>query len=189
MIFFRLLGSRGAVTDIGMLCPCDSAMGSSASCAISSAAYRLQVPAKLVVMSFKTIHGGTGEVSSLPRGAGNWPSSEWVERRQQTRYRLHVPVSFTWIDRRGFRHRGEGSTRDIASNGMFVLAEVPPEAGTMVQIKGFFPPFEAWIERFRMEVRGRVLREERGEPDGLGGGFAVLNQTFVLRHKEFSIEG
>lgn len=54
----------------------------------------------------------------------------------------------------------------------------------MVQIKVFFPTLEARAKEFRMEVQGRVLREEPREPGRLGGGFAVLNESFVLRDNE-----
>ena len=72
---------------------------------------------------------------------------------------------------------------------MFLLAEAHPVPETLVHIKVFLPPLEAWTEGLRMEVQGRVLREERGKPGRLGSGLAVINQTVVLRDSAFGIVG
>jgi hypothetical protein len=84
-----------------------------------------------------------------------------VERRTAIRYRLSVPVVFSWEGMRGDRFQGEGSTRDISAVGAYILTPTSPPVDATLQVEimlsAVFGPRKARI-RGRMRVQ-RVKHE------------------------------
>ena len=107
-----------------------------------------------------------------------------MERRKHNRYRLGVPVIFSWRGRRHAQHEGVGLTRDISIAAAFVATASPPPLKTNIKLKVFIPPGRGAVAPLRIHGQGRVVRVEaaqRGEPRA---GFAVAGPPFVLRRAE-----
>ena len=113
----------------------------------------------------------------------NRPANIWwyVERRHTTRYGLKVPVGFSWKNLSGGHQWGEGITRDISTNGVFVYIDESPTVGAVIRVRIQFPSFgkRAGLE---MHAEGHVLRVE--PTTGIVGtiGFAFACRSFVLRN-------
>jgi len=105
---------------------------------------------------------------SLMRQAG-----EVLQQRACVRYRLRVPVICNWTGPEG-RLRCDGFTRDISTQGVFVLCDVPPVIGTAVVVELVFPPLEATSGIGpRLKAVGRVVRVEGS--NGVVTGFATAS--------------
>ena len=78
---------------------------------------------------------------------------------------------------------GEGVTRDLSTEGMYVLTETCPPLHAKVQIQVQFPPL-AESRGLRMRTSGHVLRRELIAGAKVHGGFAAACKTFTLRNKE-----
>jgi len=105
-----------------------------------------------------------------------------VERRNAERYRVQMPVIFSWENPRGSRFRGEGVTRDISEVGAYVVsATCPPLMSEVeVEIVVFWAPTgpESCL-RGKMQV----LRRE-DESNGPGGcGFSLSGEAFALQRR------
>lgn len=111
-----------------------------------------------------------------------------VDRRQNVRYHLVVPVTFVWKNQNGKRRRAEGYTRDLSKEGAFVVANVCPPLGADVQIKLFLPPLKRGTNPVQMSSTARVTRVDCGERYGQrygqrtepSSGFAIATQHFKL---------
>lgn len=103
-----------------------------------------------------------------------------VDRRQNVRYDLAVPVTFVWKDQNGKRHREEGYTRDLSKEGAFVVANSCPPDGAYVQIELFLPPIRRGTNSVEMKGVARVTRVNAGGKEDSSGGFAILTQHFKL---------
>lgn len=106
-----------------------------------------------------------------------------VDRRQNVRYDLAVPVIFVWKDHDGKRHREEGYTRDLSKEGAFVIANSCPPEGAYVQIELFLPPIRRDTSPVEMKGVARVMRVKAGGKADSSGGFAILTQHFKLFNK------
>jgi hypothetical protein len=107
-----------------------------------------------------------------------------MERREYNRYRLGVPVIFSWRDRRHAPHEGIGLTHDMSVRGVFVLTTSPAPLESHVKVKAFPPPGRSAVAPLRTHGQGRVVRVEaahRGQPRA---GFAVAGERLVLRRAE-----
>jgi hypothetical protein len=105
---------------------------------------------------------------SVTRQAG-----EGLQQRTSVRYRLRVPVICNWTGPGG-RLRCDGFTRDISTQGVFVLCSTPPALGTAVVIELVFPPLEATSGVGpRLKAVGRVVRVEGS--NGTVTGFATAS--------------
>jgi len=77
---------------------------------------------------------------------------------------------------------GEGVTRDLSTEGMYVLTETCPPLHAKVQIQVQFPPLTE-SRGLQMRTSGHVLRRELIAGAKVHGGFAAACKTFTLRNK------
>jgi len=103
------------------------------------------------------------------------------ERRKQNRYRLAVPVLFTWRKARQAEVESLGLTRELSTRSAFVLTAVPPPLGADVEFKAFFPPLAGSAAAMRIHGEGRVVRVEAFKRHKGRAGFAVVGKPFVFR--------
>ena len=102
-----------------------------------------------------------------------------VHPRKYHRYRLEVPVIFSWKDAQGIRQEQEGLTRDLSIRGVFVVATTPPPLDANIKLKGFLPA-GGKVLPVRMFGEGQVVRVE-AVPGSLPLGFAVARGRIVFR--------
>ena len=104
-----------------------------------------------------------------------------VEHRKHNRYRLEVPVIFSWRDARHARHKGVGLTHVVSTHGAFVLTATPPPLKATIELKVFFPRVGAAGVPLRFHGEGKVVRVEAVKHPVARAGFAVAGKAFVLR--------
>jgi len=102
-----------------------------------------------------------------------------VERRKQIRYRLDFPAIFSWESSQRSRLQGEGVTRDIGLEGVFIFTATYPPVETIIQLEVLLPPLTGARATIRIKGEARVLRVEPRR-EGVTGGFAVLSDGFKL---------
>ena len=94
------------------------------------------------------------------------------------RYRLDLPVTFRWKDRRGHVRVGAGFTHDVSAVGMFLFSNDIPSQDELLHC-------EVKLPRLRdtgcvpILVSGRVVRIEQGV-DWRQQGFAVVGEMVQL---------
>ena len=101
-----------------------------------------------------------------------------MELRQNKRYRLRAPVSFTWESRDGAVGAGEGHTRDISVAGVFILTPGLIPESSVVRMEVNLPPLHAKGQRVRLRTQGRVIRTEDN------GFAAIANMGFRMDFHE-----
>jgi hypothetical protein len=94
-----------------------------------------------------------------------------MELRRSRRYQLSVPVFFEWEHSDGILRKNEGTTRDVAVNGIFVCADVTPSLGVGLHLDICFPPLSRSSQPVRVHAEGKVVRIEENRQGG--PGFAV----------------
>jgi hypothetical protein len=104
-----------------------------------------------------------------------------VERRKHNRYRLSVPVIFSWRDTRHAQHEGVGLTRDISIAATSVVTAGPPPLEADVKLKVFLPPARRLAPPARIHGEGQVVRVEATDDHKAPGSFAMVGKPFVLR--------
>jgi hypothetical protein len=118
-----------------------------------------------------------------------------VELRKANRYRLNAPVFFFWAPPNGPAQSGEGTTRDINTQGVYVFADTRPPVGALVQMDILLPKMAYSGPGMHLTGEGVVLRVElRGAQgaDATEGGFAASVQFYpepsemVLSHLKIS---
>ena len=62
-----------------------------------------------------------------------------VELRAGLRYTLSAAALFSW-EERGSYAKGEGVTRDMSTNGLFVYSKILPPEGASIRLEVGFPP-------------------------------------------------
>jgi hypothetical protein len=103
-----------------------------------------------------------------------WERIEQLDRRQRShRFGLAAPASFSWLSPDGEQHHGEGITRDIGADGVYMYAHHTPIAGTVVEVNVSFPSLDAGGVMVRLSGRGTVVRLDLAERDTLGFAAAV----------------
>lgn len=130
--------------------------------------------------------------SEIPNRSSRRPSSiasgDKVELRKLTRYPLGVPAFFSWIDQRGISQQGEGVTRDISAEGVFLFASTLPPVGSVIRFEISLPPLPGAVRRLRIEAEGRVLRLEPAAGEKEWSGFAAVTEGFVLEEVKLDCE-
>jgi hypothetical protein len=104
--------------------------------------------------------------------------------RKHNRYRLGVPVIFSWQDAKEGPRKAVGLTRDINLTGAFVFTVGPPPLGADVRLKAFLPPVLGAAQALRMYGQGLVVRVKRARRCETKGGFEVEGRPFVVRREE-----
>ena len=89
-----------------------------------------------------------------------------MDLRRATRYRVHAPVIFQWIDEEGVQRQAGGFTRDISTGGIFVLSAMSPPIGTGISLEVILPSLAAASRGCQLKADGRVVRVES---EGFGG--------------------
>lgn len=104
-----------------------------------------------------------------------------MEHRKYNRYRLGVPVIFSWRNTGHAQHEGVGLTRDISIAAAFVATATPPPLKANIKLKVFLPPARGLAPPVRIHGKGQVVRVEPIKDRDAPGGFAVVGKPFVLR--------
>lgn len=102
-----------------------------------------------------------------------------VELRKANRYRLSAPTLFLWAPREGKPHSGQGVTRDINASGVYVVTDVLPPVGALVQLDILLPKLSDPGFGISLAGEGVVLRVEPHGSQGAGtseAGFAASVQ-------------
>ena len=76
--------------------------------------------------------------------------------------------------------QGEGITRDIGLEGVFIFTATYPPVETIIQLEVLLPPLTGAKANIRIKGEARVLRVEPRREKGVAGGFAVLGDGFNL---------
>ena len=101
-----------------------------------------------------------------------------LDRRTEVRYQLSARVVFSWEGPEKERFEGEGVTRDISTEGAFILTRSCPPAHSVVQVELFLPPIHGTVATVRIRAKVQVLRVEQGSPGDQQCGFAVDSPGF-----------
>jgi hypothetical protein len=102
-----------------------------------------------------------------------------AQRRKSNRYRLEVPVIFSWKDAQANRQEQIGLTRDLSARGAFVMAATPPPLDAHIILNGFLTP-GGQVLPSQMIGEGKVVRAEPATGNALAG-FAVAGGRIVFR--------
>jgi hypothetical protein len=101
-----------------------------------------------------------------------------MQSRKSVRYQIGVPAFFSW-KAKGRRRVGEGVTRDISAEGMFVSTSSSPPAEVQIRIEIVLPPLHTGAPPLRIRGVGKVIRTETGSATA---GFALASQAFALQN-------
>lgn len=82
------------------------------------------------------------------------------ELRRARRYRLSAPAYFTWKTPDGVAGKGEGTTRDISSLGVFICAPCLLPVGSMLGLEVLLPPIQSSSRPLQLHAQARVVRTE-----------------------------
>jgi hypothetical protein len=81
------------------------------------------------------------------------------------------------------KKKREGATRNISSQGIYIVAESGPRLGSTLSFDVLFPPMKKSGPALHIKGRGRILRVESIAGNSAIRGFAILNQEiFVAEH-------
>jgi hypothetical protein len=95
------------------------------------------------------------------------------------RYALSADVLLSW-EEQGAYAKGEGVTRDMSTNGLFVYSKVLPPENAPSRLEVVFPPLREGGAPVRSKVRGRVVRVEKEPVEPPRNGFAVSSESTSL---------
>lgn len=108
---------------------------------------------------------------------------ESLERRRQIRFGLHVPVHFSWADRDGVTHTGEGFSRDISSHGVYVYADwdIQPQSDANIHVDILLHSFSETVRTVHMSGSAKIIRVEPSATDEHTGGFVATSESFAFK--------
>jgi hypothetical protein len=78
------------------------------------------------------------------------------ERRSAARYKLHLPVVFSWAD--GHARTEDGFTVDVSTEGALVRCQFSPPLGSEVEIDVLVPSPDGNSGSVHLRCLGRVTR-------------------------------
>ncbi len=110
-----------------------------------------------------------------------------MDRRWYQRWELEAPVTYSWKDAGGVRHRTKGAVKNISGAGVFVSTHEPPVLGARVRFRVFFSSFH-FVSVLVMKTIGQVVRVESELQAEAPGGFAVAFKSYFLRNETRVIE-
>ena len=105
---------------------------------------------------------------------------ELSERRKLTRYILRLPVHFGYLNRDGAREEGEGFTREISLQGVYVHAESLPPPDAEIDLDIYFTSHLETDKNLKFMAKAKVIRLEPRTLDGRTGGFASITGYLTL---------
>ncbi len=147
---------------------------------LSAKRYRSRVSVYFVPARGKRLSGSPeGSTGFLERRVLGRAVND-LERRKQIRFALRAPVHFRWKDRDGIVHRGQGFTRDISSQGVYIYAESQPPPDTNIHIDVLFSSLLEARSPVQMSAGAKVIRVEPISIDERTGGFVAVSSSFIL---------
>ena len=81
-----------------------------------------------------------------------------MEQRKEKRFELTARTTFRWESSQGIAKNGEGTTRDISANGVFVLSDEEPLPGTSIEVDIFLPSLSGRKIAILLHGMGKVVR-------------------------------
>ena len=99
-----------------------------------------------------------------------------MDLRKAKRYSLGAPVAFWWERADGVLQEGRGTTLDISSLGVFIVATLSPPTGVHLEVEVSLRAASGAPKSVQLHGEGKVVRAGR---KGSEAGFAaaVLFQT------------
>lgn len=88
-----------------------------------------------------------------------------MELRKAKRYSLSAPVSFWWEGIDGGLQEGQGTTLDISSLGVFIVAALSPPAGVRLELDVYLPSLSGAPKSVQLHGEGKVVRAGRKGPE------------------------
>jgi len=104
-----------------------------------------------------------------------------VKQRICRRYELQLPVLYSWTDETGAMHQAGGFTRNISTQGIYIVSTQLPPRGADLSLQATLPPLEEAANVIPLQASGRVLRIE-------GRGFALTSDFGLWGEAEFEPE-
>ncbi len=102
------------------------------------------------------------------------------QTRGYARYRLGLPVAFSWQSPEGDWRQGTGFTRDISAGGVFLITRATPPQGSAISFEAFLPPVMSGAPTLRWQGAGRILRVESETHSQEWHGVAAVSSSVSL---------
>jgi len=83
-----------------------------------------------------------------------------IQRRKAVRYKLHLPVIFSWTDGHGGEHTGGGFTTDVSLDGALIISSKCPPIESDIRLEILLPSPDGSGEELKIECDGEVTRVE-----------------------------
>jgi hypothetical protein len=99
------------------------------------------------------------------------------------RFALRARVHFGWTDQEGVMRKGEGFSRDISSNGVYVYAEwhAQPQRNADIEVDITLPSFSEAHRTLHMRGKAKIMRVEPTATGEHYGGFVAVVDSYVLQ--------
>jgi hypothetical protein len=110
-----------------------------------------------------------------------------LDRRHTRRYELAAPVNYWWLDPNGSVQASHGTTLDISSSGVMVIAKKCPPKGVRIQTTIHVARHNGSDRPLELHGEGIVVRSEPGEatqPSLRSNGFAASVHFYSELSKE-----
>jgi hypothetical protein len=108
-----------------------------------------------------------------------------MDRREDQRFNLSVPVQFDWTMQGALLHSGEGRTLNASLRGVFVVTDVCPPLGSALRLNLVLPS-SAGGSALLMRAKATVVRVEAINGAGTGTGFAAATKRYILEKRQGS---
>jgi hypothetical protein len=92
---------------------------------------------------------------------------------------MNTAVIFHWMGPDDKRFQGEGATRDMSVDGLFVLTATCPPANVVVQVEVILPLSDG-ASKAQMKTDMIVLRVDHDIAGNLRSGFSAVGKGFLL---------
>lgn len=96
-----------------------------------------------------------------------------MELQRHNRYKVKVPVVFSWQDPKESPPKGLDLTRDISRPGAFVFTATPPPLGAKARLKGCLPFVQNAVRALRLYGPWRIVRVEPARDKETRAGYEV----------------
>ena len=100
-----------------------------------------------------------------------------MELRKAKRYLLSALTSFRWKTSDGVPQKGQGTTRDISANGVFVLSKLGPQLGAHVELDMYLPSLSGNPKSVHLHGEGKVVRKVSDDSSETAFASAVIFGT------------
>ena len=101
-----------------------------------------------------------------------------MDLRKAKRYPLSAPVSFWWERADGILQEGRGTTLDISSLGVFIVAALSPPSGVHLEVEVSLPAASGAPKSVQLHGEGKVAHVgRRGSESGFAAEVVFQTQT------------